>query len=128
MNSKIYITTSVLWSIYYSYDFFTNVYILCRRRTCRYQYAISEKMSPKLTYYSVDFLTKLYTFHIGEVYTDIYRLSIRLYNLSKFFCCPSIIIRGNFHLLKYPRERFDTFFKNLIPGKYHCILNNMLAT
>ena len=63
MNSKINITTSVLWSIYYSDDFFTNVYIRCRRHTCRYQHAISEKMSPNSTYYIVDFLTELSEFY-----------------------------------------------------------------
>ena len=34
----------------------------------------------------------------------------RLYNSPKPYCSPSIIIQGNFHLFKYPRERFDTFF------------------
>ena len=34
----------------------------------------------------------------------------RLYNSPKPYCSPLIIIQGNFHLFKYPRERFDTFF------------------
>ena len=63
MNSKIYTSTSVLWSIYYSDDFFTKIYIRYRRGIHRYQYTISEKMSPNSTYYIVDFLTELSAYY-----------------------------------------------------------------
>jgi len=63
MNSNIYITTSVLWSIYYSDDFFTNISIRYRRGLHRYQHTISEKMSPNSTYYIVDFLTELSAYY-----------------------------------------------------------------
>ena len=35
---------------------------------------------------------------------------VRQYNSPKPYCSPSIIIQGNFHLSKHPRERFDRFF------------------
>jgi len=38
---------------------------------------------------------------------------VRQYNSPKPYCSPSIIIQGNIHLSKYPRERFDRFFDRL---------------
>ena len=35
---------------------------------------------------------------------------VRQYNPPKPYCSPSIIMQGNFHLSKHPRERFDRFF------------------
>jgi len=35
---------------------------------------------------------------------------VRQYNSPKPYCSPSIIIQGNFHLSKHPREKFDRFF------------------
>ena len=35
---------------------------------------------------------------------------VRQYNSPNPYCSPSIIIQGNFHLSKHPRERFDRFF------------------
>ena len=35
---------------------------------------------------------------------------VRQYNSPKPYCSTSIIIQGNFHLSKHPRERFDGFF------------------
>ena len=37
---------------------------------------------------------------------------VRQYNSPKPYCSPSIIIQGNFHLSKHPRERFDRFFNS----------------
>ena len=46
---------------------------------------------------------------------------VQLYNSPKPYCSPSIIIQGNFHLSKYPRERFDTF-------KFDTVLYQFLET
>jgi len=35
---------------------------------------------------------------------------VRQYDSPNPYCSPSIIIQGNFHLSKHPRERFDRFF------------------
>ena len=70
MNSKIYTSTSVLWSIYYSDDFFTKIYIRYRLGIHQYLYTISEKMSPNSPYYIVDFLTELSAYYyLSGVYT-----------------------------------------------------------
>ena len=37
---------------------------------------------------------------------------VRQHNSPKPYCSPSIIIQGNFHLSKHPRERFYRFYKN----------------
>ena len=35
---------------------------------------------------------------------------VRQYDSPNPYCSPSIIIQGNFHLSKHPRDRFDRFF------------------
>ena len=50
---------------------------------------------------------------------------VRQYNSSKPYCSPSIIIQGNFHLSKHPRERFDRFFL-LYKKIYHSFINYMV--
>ena len=47
---------------------------------------------------------KIFLTHLGLV---------RQYNSPKPHCSPSIIIQGNLHLSKHPRERFYRFFKFL---------------
>jgi len=41
---------------------------------------------------------------------------VRQYDSPNPYCSPSIIIQGNFHLSKHPREWFDRFFKQF---RYH---------
>ena len=47
------------------------------------------------------------------------------YNSPKPYCSPSIIIQGNFHLSKHPRERLDRFFEFIFLSKLQGVPKNM---
>ena len=63
MSSDIYITTSMLWSIYYSEEFFFDVYILHRIRSLLHLHTTSHTFSPTSTYYIAYFLSYIYILH-----------------------------------------------------------------